>query len=254
MPAAIEPMKATPGRHVRRAATTGSSRSSGTACAPSPSSTTKRCGCNRAAAIAASASIPELAVIPHQLAARAGDSRWRDRRARRQGRLALPPDSAAHRQHRPQLHRAPGALHAGGLLRLRPALSRWLRSARRALERAPRTAAAGGDARRRRCASPKPSPAPARRCWRRRARTGLEGMLAKHASSRYESRRSREWLKIKIVNEQEFVIGGFTEPQGDRDLFRRAGAGRVRRRQAALGGQRRHRLRPETAGQPVSPS
>jgi bifunctional non-homologous end joining protein LigD len=49
--------------------------------------------------------------------------------------------------------------------------------------------------------------------------TGLEGILAKHASSGYESRRSREWLKIKIVTRQEFVIGGFTEPQGDRDYF-----------------------------------
>ena len=49
--------------------------------------------------------------------------------------------------------------------------------------------------------------------------TGLEGILAKHVSSTYESKRSREWLKIKIVGEQEFVIGGFTEPQGDRDHF-----------------------------------
>ncbi|HUO98501.1 MAG TPA: DNA ligase D [Rhizomicrobium sp.] len=49
--------------------------------------------------------------------------------------------------------------------------------------------------------------------------TGLEGILAKHASSTYESKRSREWLKIKIVGEQEFVIGGFTEPQGDRQYF-----------------------------------
>jgi bifunctional non-homologous end joining protein LigD len=48
---------------------------------------------------------------------------------------------------------------------------------------------------------------------------GLEGVVAKHASSAYESRRSREWLKIKIVGEQEFVIGGFTAPQGDRDHF-----------------------------------
>jgi bifunctional non-homologous end joining protein LigD len=48
---------------------------------------------------------------------------------------------------------------------------------------------------------------------------GLEGVVAKHASSTYESRRSREWLKIKIVGEQEFVIGGFTAPQGDRDHF-----------------------------------
>ncbi len=49
--------------------------------------------------------------------------------------------------------------------------------------------------------------------------TGLEGILAKHATSTYESRRSREWLKIKIVTEQEFVIGGFTEPQGGRTHF-----------------------------------
>jgi bifunctional non-homologous end joining protein LigD len=49
--------------------------------------------------------------------------------------------------------------------------------------------------------------------------TGLEGILAKHGTSAYESRRSREWLKIKIVTRQEFVIGGFTEPQGDRDYF-----------------------------------
>lgn len=48
---------------------------------------------------------------------------------------------------------------------------------------------------------------------------GLEGLLAKRAGSRYESRRSSDWLKIKIVNEQEFVIGGFTEPQGDRAYF-----------------------------------
>ena len=48
---------------------------------------------------------------------------------------------------------------------------------------------------------------------------GLEGIVAKHAPSIYESRRSREWLKIKLVAEQEFVIGGFTQPQGDRDYF-----------------------------------
>ena len=48
---------------------------------------------------------------------------------------------------------------------------------------------------------------------------GLEGIVAKHAASRYESRRSRDWLKIKIVGEQEFLIGGFTAPQGSRDYF-----------------------------------
>jgi bifunctional non-homologous end joining protein LigD len=48
---------------------------------------------------------------------------------------------------------------------------------------------------------------------------GLEGIIAKRAGSCYESRRSSDWLKIKIVSQQEFVIGGFTEPQGDRDYF-----------------------------------
>ncbi len=63
------------------------------------------------------------------------------------------------------------------------------------------------------------SRARARHCWRRRRENGLEGIIAKHPRSCYESRRSREWLKIKIVTEQEFVIGGFTEPQGDRQYF-----------------------------------
>ena len=79
---------------------------------------------------------------------------------------------------------------------------------------------------------------------------GLEGIVAKHAASAYESRRSREWLKIKIVGEQEFVIGGFTEPQGDREYFGALVLGVYEGRQAALGGQRGHRLRPETAGRP----
>jgi bifunctional non-homologous end joining protein LigD len=48
---------------------------------------------------------------------------------------------------------------------------------------------------------------------------GLEGIVAKRATSCYESRRSREWVKVKIVGEQEFVIGGFTQPQGGRDYF-----------------------------------
>lgn len=46
---------------------------------------------------------------------------------------------------------------------------------------------------------------------------GLEGILAKRRASRYEGRRSREWLKIKVNWHQEFVIGGFTH--GERDYF-----------------------------------
>ena len=47
--------------------------------------------------------------------------------------------------------------------------------------------------------------------------TGIEGLMAKRAHSRYESRRSSEWIKIKIVERQEFAICGFTA--GERDHF-----------------------------------
>ncbi|MGZ4901214.1 MAG: non-homologous end-joining DNA ligase [Candidatus Angelobacter sp.] len=43
-----------------------------------------------------------------------------------------------------------------------------------------------------------------------------EGIIAKNGDGVYVSQRSRDWLKIKCVNEQEFVIGGYTEPQGSR--------------------------------------
>jgi bifunctional non-homologous end joining protein LigD len=45
---------------------------------------------------------------------------------------------------------------------------------------------------------------------------GLEGVLAKRAASRYLPGRSRDWLKVKCVERQEFVIGGYTDPQGTR--------------------------------------
>jgi DNA ligase D-like protein (predicted ligase) len=48
---------------------------------------------------------------------------------------------------------------------------------------------------------------------------GWEGVIAKRANSVYERRRSPNWLKFKCVNEQEFVIGGYTDPQGSRTGF-----------------------------------
>src|SRR6185503_7870179 len=47
----------------------------------------------------------------------------------------------------------------------------------------------------------------------------LEGIVAKKRGSAYVERRSRDWLKIKAQNEQEFVVGGWTEPQGSRSGF-----------------------------------
>lgn len=48
---------------------------------------------------------------------------------------------------------------------------------------------------------------------------GLEGIVAKLRSSCYLQKRSRDWLKIKITQEQECVICGYTEPQGSREYF-----------------------------------
>jgi len=48
---------------------------------------------------------------------------------------------------------------------------------------------------------------------------GLEGILAKRRSSAYEERRSREWLKIKITQTVDCVIGGYTDPEGSREYF-----------------------------------
>jgi len=51
-------------------------------------------------------------------------------------------------------------------------------------------------------------------------RRGLEGLIGKQRNSVYEpDRRSGAWIKLKCVNEQEFVIGGYTPPQGARKHF-----------------------------------
>ena len=48
----------------------------------------------------------------------------------------------------------------------------------------------------------------------------IEGIIAKRADSPYEvGRRSGAWLKLKTVLEQEFVIGGYTEPRKSRPYF-----------------------------------
>ena len=48
---------------------------------------------------------------------------------------------------------------------------------------------------------------------------GFEGVVCKNLRSVYEGRRSKEWLKVKVHQGQEFVIGGFTKPQGGRTDF-----------------------------------
>lgn len=48
---------------------------------------------------------------------------------------------------------------------------------------------------------------------------GVEGIVSKRLGSTYLGRRSASWLKTKRVLEGEFVIGGFTPPQGSRPYF-----------------------------------
>jgi bifunctional non-homologous end joining protein LigD len=56
--------------------------------------------------------------------------------------------------------------------------------------------------------------------WKEVKRLGLEGVIAKRVGSEYEpGRRSGAWVKVKAQNEQEFVIGGYTPPQGSRKHF-----------------------------------
>lgn len=45
---------------------------------------------------------------------------------------------------------------------------------------------------------------------------GLEGIISKRASAPYRGGRGSDWLKVKCVRDQEFVVGGFTEPAGSR--------------------------------------
>ncbi|MGH9163226.1 MAG: DNA ligase D [Vicinamibacteraceae bacterium] len=56
-----------------------------------------------------------------------------------------------------------------------------------------------------------------RRLYREAQQRGLEGLILKRADSRYESgRRSAAWRKVKILRQQEVVIGGWTAPRGAR--------------------------------------
>ena len=52
--------------------------------------------------------------------------------------------------------------------------------------------------------------------WVRACSEGWEGVIAKRRDSSYEHRRSPHWLKMKCEATEDFVVGGFTDPQGGR--------------------------------------
>ena len=77
---------------------------------------------------------------------------------------------------------------------------------------------------------------------------GLEGIVSKRRGEPYRRGRSPGWLKIKCISRQEFVIGGFTDPEGSRSGIGALLVGHLRRRrQAGLRRQGGHRLHPEAA-------
>lgn len=55
--------------------------------------------------------------------------------------------------------------------------------------------------------------------YRHACHCSWEGIVAKRADSPYRGGRSADWLKFKCLRDQEFVVGGFTEPQGSRAGF-----------------------------------
>ena len=53
--------------------------------------------------------------------------------------------------------------------------------------------------------------------FKKAEKSGGEGIIAKKSASVYaENKRTKDWLKIKTEQQQEMVIGGFTDPQGGR--------------------------------------
>src|SRR5437016_6686602 len=57
------------------------------------------------------------------------------------------------------------------------------------------------------------------RAYEQAKRKGFEGIVAKEAAWPYTEGRSSHWLKVKIHQEEEFVVGGYTAPGGSRTHF-----------------------------------
>ena len=58
-----------------------------------------------------------------------------------------------------------------------------------------------------------------KKAYREARKKGWEGIVAKDASSPYCEGRSTKWLKVKVHQEEEFVVGGYTPPAGSRTHF-----------------------------------
>jgi bifunctional non-homologous end joining protein LigD len=73
--------------------------------------------------------------------------------------------------------------------------------------------------------------------YREACRKGWEGVIAKDGSGGYLSGRTRDWLKFKCSQEQEFVVGGYTDPRGSRLGFGALLLGYYHRRKLVYAGK-----------------
>lgn len=55
--------------------------------------------------------------------------------------------------------------------------------------------------------------------YQQACRLSLEGIISKRGDMPYRSGRGKEWLKVKCLKRQEFVVVGFTDPEGSRTGF-----------------------------------
>ena len=85
------------------------------------------------------------------------------------------------------------------------------------------------------------------------SRLRLEGLIAKRADSAYHAGRSPHWLKLRAERTDDFVVVGFTEPQGGRTGFGALHLAGLEGRRARLLRARRERLRRGAAGGAARP-
>ncbi len=55
--------------------------------------------------------------------------------------------------------------------------------------------------------------------YQKACRLSLEGIISKLINSTYHQKRTKDWLKVKCIHRQEFIVIGYTKPRGERKFF-----------------------------------
>jgi bifunctional non-homologous end joining protein LigD len=79
----------------------------------------------------------------------------------------------------------------------------------------------------------------------------LEGLIGKRAGSKYDSKRSGAWIKIKLYHQGPFVIGGYTQPGRRTETHGCVAGRRLRKRKAQVCRQSWHRVQRKASASPV---